>query len=79
MFAAHPKKGLLREIPGGGGRAVVAGLGRLPAAPQILHEECDPFYIHTSVQSQRWEHARPGWGGGGARVYNLHIVQCVCI
>lgn len=20
-----------------------------------------------------------GWGGGGARVYNLHIVQCVHI
>lgn len=42
---------------------------------RILHQECDPFYIHTSIQSRNALSMRVIWSGGrGARVCNLHIV-----
>lgn len=67
--------------------SVAAGLGRLACFTshrRFLYQECDPLYIHTSIQRRNALSMRliwSVWGGGGARVCNLHIVQkpeCMC-
>lgn len=50
---------------------------------RFLYQECDPFYIHASIQSKNALSMRLIWSvwGGGARVSNLHIVlnlECMC-
>lgn len=71
----------------GVGLSLEAGLGR-PACctshRRFLCQECDPFYIHTSIQSRNalsMRMIRSAWGGEGhvSVIFTLFWNQCVCV
>lgn len=80
------KKGIVGELRGRQSDSLEAGLGRSAcwaSHRRFLCEECDPFCIHTSIESSkalRMRMIQSVWEGGRARACDLHIVlKPVCM